>query len=90
MKFVNVYSGTCLWLLAGFKFSLANNVSSDCNKECVPLTQDRVTPTAFYVIYHWMIHSGTESFQLLTRENILQVLMAAQFLGVKGKDSFII
>jgi hypothetical protein len=90
MKFVYTFTGTCLWLLAVFQFSLVKNMSSDCNMECIPLKQDRVVPTAFFTNCHWMICSGLKSYQLLTRQIILKVLMAAHFLGVRGKESFII
>ncbi|XP_069703946.1 uncharacterized protein [Periplaneta americana] len=47
------------------------------------LPESNVSPRAFSLIYDWMISEGLESYQLLRRDNILEVFLAAQFLGVK-------
>ncbi|XP_049946986.1 uncharacterized protein LOC126450820 [Schistocerca serialis cubense] len=47
------------------------------------LPKDHVTTKAFATIYKWMIYPDPESHRLLTKENILEVFKAAQFLGIK-------
>ncbi|XP_072764148.1 uncharacterized protein [Anoplolepis gracilipes] len=42
-----------------------------------------VTSKAFSIIYDWMISPISESYQLLRRDNILEIFMAAQYLGIK-------
>lgn len=37
-----------------------------------------------------MLHVELDSYKLLTRDNILEVFMAAQYLGVKGMSNLII
>lgn len=46
--------------------------------------QSTVTSKAFSIIYDWMICESNQSCQLLRRDNILEIFMAAQFLGIKG------
>lgn len=43
-----------------------------------------MTSKAFSIIYDWMISPINESYQLLRRDNILEIFMAAQYLGIKG------
>lgn len=43
-----------------------------------------MTSKAFSIIYDWMISPTNESYQLLRRDNILEIFMAAQYLGIKG------
>lgn len=43
-----------------------------------------MTSKAFSIIYDWMISQTNESYQLLRRDNILDIFMAAQYLGIKG------
>lgn len=47
-----------------------------------------MTSKAFSIIYDWMISPTNESYQLLRRDNILDVFMAAQYLGIKGAILF--
>ncbi|KAJ9584064.1 hypothetical protein L9F63_021601, partial [Diploptera punctata] len=47
------------------------------------LPENRVTPKSFTIIYDWMIHSGNDSYKVLRRDNILEILTAANFLGIK-------
>ncbi|XP_033220302.1 uncharacterized protein LOC117174945, partial [Belonocnema kinseyi] len=49
----------------------------------VDLTGSSVTSRAFSIIYDWMINSRNESCQLLRRDNILEIFVAAQYLGIK-------
>ncbi|CAD6215628.1 GSCOCG00000440001-RA-CDS [Cotesia congregata] len=48
-----------------------------------PYLRSSVTSKAFSIIYDWMISESNESCQLLRRDNILEIFMAAQFLGIK-------
>ncbi|XP_044586204.1 uncharacterized protein LOC123266197 isoform X3 [Cotesia glomerata] len=53
------------------------------NSKNIDLTESSVTSKAFSIIYDWMISESNESCQLLRRDNILEIFMAAQFLGIK-------
>ncbi|XP_046398145.1 uncharacterized protein LOC124164951 [Ischnura elegans] len=60
--------------------------SSFFDRECekvVELPPSKVTTRAFSLIYDWMIHSGQDSYSLLRRDNILEIFMAAQYLGIR-------
>ncbi|XP_023288873.1 uncharacterized protein LOC105696745 isoform X2 [Orussus abietinus] len=54
-------------------------------KNCkdVDLSGSSVTSRAFSIIYDWMISPTVESCHLLRRDNILEIFMAAQYLGIK-------
>ncbi|XP_043254221.1 uncharacterized protein LOC122398442 [Colletes gigas] len=54
-------------------------------KNCkeIDLTESDVSSKAFATIYDWMISSQNESCQLLHRDNILEVFIAAQYLCIK-------
>ncbi|XP_070528953.1 uncharacterized protein, partial [Cardiocondyla obscurior] len=54
-------------------------------KNCkdIDLSDSNVTSKAFSIIYDWMISPINESYQLLRRDNILEIFMAAQYLGIK-------
>ncbi|XP_054006973.1 uncharacterized protein LOC128891506 [Hylaeus anthracinus] len=54
-------------------------------KNCkdVDLAGSDVSSKAFSIIYDWMISSQNESCHLLHRDNILEVFVAAQYLGIK-------
>ncbi|XP_051173758.1 uncharacterized protein LOC127289702 isoform X2 [Leptopilina boulardi] len=54
-------------------------------KNCkeIDLSGSSVTSKAFSLIYDWMITSNNESCQLLRRDNILEIFVAAQYLGIK-------
>ncbi|XP_014485723.1 PREDICTED: uncharacterized protein LOC106750129 [Dinoponera quadriceps] len=54
-------------------------------KNCkdIDLSGSNVSSKAFSIIYDWMISPTSESYQLLRRDNILEIFMAAQFLGIK-------
>ncbi|XP_018339301.1 PREDICTED: uncharacterized protein LOC108746813 isoform X2 [Trachymyrmex septentrionalis] len=54
-------------------------------KNCknIDLSGSSVTSKAFSIIYDWMISPINESCQLLRRDNILEIFMAAQYLGIK-------
>ncbi|EFN83269.1 Kelch-like protein 26 [Harpegnathos saltator] len=54
-------------------------------KNCkdIDLSGSNVTSKAFSIIYDWMISPTSESYQLLRRDNILEIFMAAQYLGIK-------
>ncbi|XP_076182991.1 uncharacterized protein LOC143154856 [Ptiloglossa arizonensis] len=54
-------------------------------KNCkdIDLTGSDVSSKAFSIIYDWMINSQNESCRLLQRDNILEVFVAAQYLGIK-------
>ncbi|XP_032676022.1 uncharacterized protein LOC116846387 isoform X1 [Odontomachus brunneus] len=54
-------------------------------KNCkdIDLSDSTVTSKAFSIIYDWMISSMNESYQLLRRDNILEIFMASQYLGIK-------
>ncbi|RZF34951.1 hypothetical protein LSTR_LSTR010043 [Laodelphax striatellus] len=62
---------------SSFFENLERNVKS---KE---LPESHVTKDAFRSIYDWMIHPNRDSYQLLRRDNILEIFMAAQYLHVK-------
>ncbi|XP_067005095.2 actin-binding protein IPP-like [Anabrus simplex] len=49
----------------------------------VDIPESNVSPAAFNAIYHWMISTGVDSYRLMTRDNILDVLTASKFLGVQ-------
>lgn len=51
--------------------------------------QSNVTSRAFSIIYDWMISPTSESCHLLRRDNILEIFLAAQHLGIKGWLFFI-
>lgn len=53
-------------------------------KDVVKLPPENVSPKAFELIYEWMTYVHGDSYTILTRENILEVFLAAQFLGIKG------
>ncbi|KAK2583127.1 hypothetical protein KPH14_009152 [Odynerus spinipes] len=53
------------------------------NSKDIDLTGSNVTSRAFSIIYDWMISPTSESCHLLRRDNILEIFMAAQYLGVK-------
>ncbi|XP_014299989.1 uncharacterized protein LOC103571642 isoform X1 [Microplitis demolitor] len=53
------------------------------NYKDIDLTESTVTSKAFSIIYDWMICESNQSCQLLRRDNILEIFMAAQFLGIK-------
>ncbi|XP_025073382.1 uncharacterized protein LOC105424285 [Pogonomyrmex barbatus] len=53
------------------------------NYKEIDLSGSRVTSKAFSIIYDWMISPINESYQLLRRDNILEIFMAAQYLGIK-------
>ncbi|XP_026826019.1 uncharacterized protein LOC105284947 isoform X2 [Ooceraea biroi] len=57
----------------------------DEKKNCknINLSDSNVTAKAFSIIYDWMISPINESYQLLRRDNILDIFMAAQYLGIK-------
>lgn len=48
----------------------------------IELQASDVTVNAFVVIYDWMI-TGKECITLLKRDNILEIFVAAQYLGIK-------
>ncbi|KAK0078846.1 hypothetical protein PV325_002037 [Microctonus aethiopoides] len=54
-------------------------------KHCkeIDLTESNVTSKAFSIIYDWMISTTSESCHLLRRDNILDIFMGAQYLGIK-------
>ncbi|KAL0272916.1 UNVERIFIED_CONTAM: hypothetical protein PYX00_005730 [Menopon gallinae] len=52
-------------------------------KDVVKLPPENVSPKAFELIYEWMTYVHGDSYTILTRENILEVFLAAQFLGIK-------
>ncbi|KYM96591.1 Kelch-like protein 26 [Cyphomyrmex costatus] len=54
-------------------------------KNCknIDLSGSSMTSKAFSIIYDWMISPINESCQLLRRDNILEIFMAAQYLGIK-------
>ncbi|XP_018308699.1 uncharacterized protein [Mycetomoellerius zeteki] len=54
-------------------------------KNCknIDLSGNSVTSKAFSILYDWMISPINESCQLLRRDNILEIFMAAQYLGIK-------
>ncbi|XP_032675816.1 uncharacterized protein LOC116846282, partial [Odontomachus brunneus] len=54
---------------------------NDCKD--IDLSDSIVTSKAFSIIYDWMISSMNESYQLLRRDNILEIFMASQYLGIK-------
>ncbi|XP_067210524.1 uncharacterized protein [Linepithema humile] len=53
------------------------------NDKDINLSGSSVTSKAFSIIYDWMISPISESYQLLRRDNILEIFMAAQYLGIK-------
>ncbi|XP_071646943.1 uncharacterized protein [Temnothorax longispinosus] len=53
------------------------------NRKDIDLSGSSVTSKAFSIIYDWMISPINESYQLLRRDNILEIFMAAQYLGIK-------
>ncbi|KAM0731128.1 Kelch-like protein 26 [Formica fusca] len=53
------------------------------NYKDINLSGSSVTSKAFSVIYDWMISPINDSYQLLRRDNILEIFMAAQYLGIK-------
>ncbi|XP_011864766.1 PREDICTED: uncharacterized protein LOC105560338 [Vollenhovia emeryi] len=53
------------------------------NCKVIDLSDSNVTSKAFSIIYDWMISPINESYQLLRRDNILEIFMAAQYLGMK-------
>ncbi|XP_050456430.1 uncharacterized protein LOC126854072 isoform X2 [Cataglyphis hispanica] len=53
------------------------------NYKDINLSGSNVTSKAFSVIYDWMISPINDSCQLLRRDNILEIFMAAQYLGIK-------
>ncbi|GAB1870020.1 Kelch-like protein 26 [Camponotus japonicus] len=53
------------------------------NYKDINLSGSSVTSKAFSIIYEWMISPINESYQLLRRDNILEIFMAAQYLGIK-------
>ncbi|XP_029169639.1 LOW QUALITY PROTEIN: uncharacterized protein LOC114939506 [Nylanderia fulva] len=53
------------------------------NYKDLNLSSSKVTSKAFNIIYDWMISPINESYHLLRRDNILEVFMAAQYLGIK-------
>ncbi|XP_020293902.1 uncharacterized protein LOC109859768 isoform X2 [Pseudomyrmex gracilis] len=53
------------------------------NYKDIDLSGSNVTSKAFSIIYDWMISPINESCQLLRRDNILEIFMAAQYLGIK-------
>ncbi|CAL1681888.1 unnamed protein product [Lasius platythorax] len=55
----------------------------ETNYKDINLSGSRVTSKAFSIIYDWMISPINESYQLLRRDNILEIFMAAQYLGIK-------
>lgn len=55
--------------------------SKNCKE--IDLTGSSVTSKAFSLIYDWMITSTNESCQLLRRDNILEIFVASQYLGIK-------
>ncbi|XP_049804476.1 uncharacterized protein LOC126247882 [Schistocerca nitens] len=80
----------CKVLIAGDQFKCHSLVLQSYSlyfddRECteLSLTHDHVTTKAFATIYKWMIYPDPESHRLLTKENILEVFKAAQFLGIK-------
>ncbi|CAH2241243.1 jg3306 [Pararge aegeria aegeria] len=52
----------------------------------IELSCTNVTPEAFHTIYEWMIFSGPESNKILKRDNVLNLLCAAQYLGIKDLE----
>ncbi|KAJ8680015.1 hypothetical protein QAD02_015802 [Eretmocerus hayati] len=55
----------------------------DRNIKDMDLTGSTVTSRAFSIIYDWMISTTSESCHLLRRDNILEIFLAAQYLGIK-------
>ncbi|XP_022203596.2 uncharacterized protein LOC111060247 isoform X2 [Nilaparvata lugens] len=53
------------------------------NVKSKDLPESHVSKDAFRSIYDWMIHPNRDSYQLLRRDNILEIFMAAQYLHVK-------
>ncbi|KAK6637755.1 hypothetical protein RUM44_008177 [Polyplax serrata] len=53
------------------------------SKEVVKLPSENVSPKAFELIYEWMTYVHGDSYTILKRDNILEVFLAAQFLGIK-------
>lgn len=56
--------------------------NSDSNPR-VDITDMNITENAFLTIYTWMLTVGQGGFQLLTTQNILEVLLACQILRIK-------
>ncbi|XP_052737831.1 uncharacterized protein LOC112047458 [Bicyclus anynana] len=52
----------------------------------IELSRTDVTAEAFHTIYEWMIFSGPESNKILKRDNVLDLLCAAQYLGIKDLE----
>ncbi|XP_014206111.1 uncharacterized protein LOC106637731 [Copidosoma floridanum] len=55
----------------------------DKNVKQMDLTGSSVTSRVFSIIYDWMLSPSRESCHLLKRDNILEVFIASQFLGIK-------
>ncbi|XP_008209341.1 uncharacterized protein LOC100115442 isoform X3 [Nasonia vitripennis] len=55
----------------------------DKNVKEIDLAGSSVTSRAFSIIYDWMISPTSESCHLLRRDNILEIFLAAQHLGIK-------
>lgn len=47
--------------------------------------QKAVTKQAFTAIYAWMLSLNESGLKYITRDNFVEVLLAAQFFRIRGK-----